>query len=408
MIELLKFLLTYSHYHAYRSYVPKAADSTVHRLYTLLDDLINSLQRDLSFDEYRLHCLANLPNVTKADKEHREIAEQLLVKAESIEIAEDAALAVLEDLGRKANAFGLASKLLDYSEGRVEYSEVEKGIASLGTSTKLQEELEFVSDDLEELYSTTVATPGLRWRLDSLNKSLGSLRKGDFGFIFARPETGKTTFLASEVSHMARQTDGDILWFNNEQEGNKVKLRVYEALFGLQLKDLTKDMGKYRTAFQKELGSRFKLNRDSEIIDRKYIEKVLANTKPALMVIDQIDKVKGFKEDRDDLMYGAIYQWARDLAKEYCPIIGVTQAGGSAEGKKWLTMDDVANAKTSKQAEADFIIGIGKQNDPTLEFVRHFNVCKNKMLGDEDTDPTMRHGHWDVLILPEHARYKDF
>ena len=49
--------------------------------------------------------------------------------------------------------------------------------------------------DLAKLHDSQVATSGLRWRLNWLNKALGSLRKGDFGFIFARPETGKTTFL---------------------------------------------------------------------------------------------------------------------------------------------------------------------------------------------------------------------
>ena len=64
-----------------------------------------------------------------------------------------------------------------------------------------------------ELYNETIATPGLRWRLGSLNRMLGSLRKGDFGFIFARPETGKTTFLASEVTNFATQLEQPILWF---------------------------------------------------------------------------------------------------------------------------------------------------------------------------------------------------
>jgi replicative DNA helicase len=87
---------------------------------------------------------------------------------------------------------------------------------------------EFVTDDIHEILNDTVRKPGLRWRLGVLNRSLGSLRKGDFGFVFARPETGKTTFLASEVSFMASQVSsnsGPILWFNNEEQGKKVKLR---------------------------------------------------------------------------------------------------------------------------------------------------------------------------------------
>jgi len=84
----------------------------------------------------------------------------------------------------------------------------------------------FVTDDIGEILDETVLTPGLRWRLTSLNKSLGSLRPGDFGFIFARPETGKTTFIADQTAFMAGQLkpeDGPILWFNNEEQGKKVR-----------------------------------------------------------------------------------------------------------------------------------------------------------------------------------------
>ncbi|MEX5624037.1 hypothetical protein ABFV62_28325, partial [Pseudomonas syringae] len=60
-----------------------------------------------------------------------------------------------------------------------------------------------MSTDLESLLSKTYDGGGLSFRLSALRKMLGPLRKGNFGFIFARPETGKTTFLASEITHMA-------------------------------------------------------------------------------------------------------------------------------------------------------------------------------------------------------------
>jgi hypothetical protein len=107
------------------------------------------------------------------------------------------------------------------------------------------------------------------------------------------------------------------------------------------------------------------------------------------------------------LKLGAIYIWARELAKEYCPVIGVCQADGSAEGQKWLTMDNVANAKTSKQAEADWILGIGKTHTDGDEYVRYLNISKNKLLGSEDTIPHMRHGRFETLIKTDIARYND-
>ena len=129
---------------------------------------------------------------------------------------------------------------------------------------------------------------------------------------------------------------------------------------------------------------------------------------PSLVVFDQLDKITGFEEDRDDLRLGAIYQWARILAKTYAPVIGVCQADGQAEGVKYLNMGHVSNAKTAKQAEADWILGIGIDSRDGHQFVRGLSLCKNKLVGDEDTDGRLRHDKWDVLINPEVARYEDF
>jgi hypothetical protein len=70
-------------------------------------------------------------------------------------------------------------------------------------------------------------------------------------------------------------------------------------------------------------------------------------------------------------------------------------------------MANVADAKTSKQAEADWILGIGKVHDTGYERLRFLHLSKNKLMGDMDTDPKMRHGRWEVLIDPEIGRYRD-
>ena len=125
-----------------------------------------------------------------------------------------------------------------------------------------------------------------------------------------------------------------------------------------------------------------------------------------MIIFDQIDKIKGFKADRNDLELKAIYQWAREIAKKYAPVIAVSQASGEAEGKLWLTMDMVDGSKTGKQGEADWILGIGKEQDNTSR-LRFLNICKNKLIGDVDTLPELRHGSTQVLIRPEVARYED-
>lgn len=297
----------------------------------------------------------------------------------------------------------------DASEGRKSLQEVLDKVSELSTQEGEscdQSEDDFVSSDLVELVRSSRSVEGLRWRADSLNKRLGSLRPGNFGFVFARPETGKTTWLASEVTFMAAQAQTPILWFNNEQVGTEVMLRCYQSALGINNINLLRDLEGNRKRYLDATKDNIKL-KDSASIHYKQVEEICKVQKPSLVVFDQIDKIKGFDSDREDLRLGSIYIWARELAKKYCPIIGVCQADGSGEGQRWLSMANVANAKTSKQSEADWILGIGRVNEPGYDNLRFMHLSKNKLWGDDDTDPKLRHDRWEMLIEPEVGRYRD-
>jgi AAA domain len=314
---------------------------------------------------------------------------------------------LLESFRKQRIAEEIAIKAVEASQGQCGYEVLTPLFKSLnGTGSQL--EIDFITDDLEQILNQVVTKEGIRWRLKSLNQSLGSLRKGDFGFVFARPETGKTTFLASEVSAMVQNgsLSGPILWLNNEEQGLKVKLRIAQACLRKTISQLLSDPQKAKVEYLAKIGDRLKVY-DSATISRSVVERMCDQLKPSLIVIDQIDKIVGFKEDRTDLEMGAIYQWARELAKGFAPVIGVCQADGTGEGQSWLTMSNVANAKTAKQAEADFIIGIGKSTAPGFEFHRYLNITKNKLMGDKDTDPAYRHAQITCLIRPELALYED-
>ena len=299
----------------------------------------------------------------------------------------------------------LAKVALDVEDGSAKIEDLMQKVNELEQEEVTDAEATSVNMDLLDLHHSQIATPGLRWRLDWLNKSLGSLRKGDFGFVFARPETGKTTFLASEMTHMITQTDGDILWFNNEEQGRKVAVRCYQAMFGVTNKELFDNKEEHYASYKDTIGNRLKIYDYEDSSSTNSIENILRATNPALIIFDQIDKIRGFKMDRHDLQLKALYQWAREIAKMHAPVIAVSQAGGSGENKLWLTMDDVDSSKTAKQGEADWILGIGKESDNTSN-MRFLNISKNKLLGDGDTLPDLRHGNAQVLIKPQIARYE--
>jgi replicative DNA helicase len=406
---LIKQLLQYNNYIQYNKYIDKTKIKEIHKeihnIYITLEDYYLTYKQDITVDELELFFYSQRPYLKETDKAiYNNLFNQLRTSEAQAELVTE----VLKQLKQRQEAFALSSLAYDVSQGKAKFIDLITFAHSLEHEEKLDEvdNTVFVSDDLGELYEKTVKQVGLRWRLTALNRMLGSLRQGDFGFIFARPETGKTTFLASEISCFAEQTVRPILWFNNEEQGSKVMLRIYQATLGLTLTELFSDLNTHKRKYHELTKGNIKLY-DSGNISRTDVERLVYQFKPSCIIFDQIDKIKGFVNDREDLRLGAIYQWARELAKEYCPVIGVCQADGSGEGQKWLTMANVANAKTAKQAEADWIVGIGKSNSDGMEYVRHLHASKNKLAGDEDSDGALRHGKVDVVIKPDIARYVD-
>lgn len=329
----------------------------------------------------------------------------LFQQLRELEVDESIVGSYLSQVRERATALAFAKSALLVADGKGSLKELQKEFSE--HSPELESEgdwkTDFVTNSYVALNKQYELESGLRWRLPSLNRALGSLRKGNFGFVFARPETGKTTFLASEISYMAEQTPQPILWFNNEQSGGEVMMRAQQGALGWTDAQMKENPQRTEDEFLKS-HSNFIIN-DNGHTTKEAVENVVRNAKPALIVFDQIDAIKGFAADRNDLELKAIYEWARWLAKEFCPVIGICQAGGSGDGKKWLTMNDVDSSKTGKQGTADWILGIGATNEPGEEYLRFLHLSKNKLHGDKDSDPQMRHGRWQVFIKPEIARY---
>jgi len=410
-LSIIKLFLTYNLWENYKDKLSvRDLPKELQPVFSVLDNYHNTNENKANLT---VADLANLlVSVSHKDKEYYlGVLEQI----QKLDVSADTTAKLIQRIiaNKQLNEISLAAH--DAKEGRMDIEQVN---SLLQKFRELQEEHKqeeqdatlFASDDLEELVEGAFKTPGLRWRLTTLNQMLGSLRKGDFGFVFARPETGKTTFLASETTFMCEQLkdeDGPILWINNEEQSDKVMLRCIQATTGCTLPQLFSDLSGYNKTFKETTKGKLKIIKDVSIIHKSTVEKLCRRYKPSLIIFDQLDKIVGFAADRDDLILGAIYQWARDLAKQYGPVIAVCQADGTGEGVKWLSMNNVSNAKTSKQTEADWILGIGKVNDPGYDSIRYLHLSKNKLLGDEDTIPDQRHGRREVLIDAQTARYKD-
>ena len=358
----------------------------------------------LSPEALKTQLFSDYPGLLLSDE--KQVYEELFQKLAETEVPEDASKTVLERLREAYLASSIEGIAHEVCEQRKPFSALLEACNTLDLPEEGVEEGDYADLDLGKALTKRQAAGELNWRLKYLRKSLGPLRKGDFGFIFARPESGKTTFLISEVCYFLAQTERPILWFANEEEATGIISRMYSALLAVPISTILAAPASYVDEFLQKGGSKIRLCDNAGIRKGQLYQKV-RDEEPALVIIDQLDKVHGFDAERHDLLMKAKYQWARELAKEYCPVIGVCQAGGTAEGKMWLDFNDVDSSHTAKQGEADWIMGIGKSNNDDLKSIRYLNVLKNKLLGGPDSVPELRHSKTQVKINLERFIYED-
>ena len=266
----------------------------------------------------------------------------------------------------------------------------------------------FVSTNIDELVQCVDENAGLFWRLGCLNKSIGPIGIGVLGGIIGRKETGKTAFWVSEVANFLPQISDDeqVAIFFNEEQGRAVMWRLYSAITGMTYVEILGNQKKARELFHAGGGSKLRF-KDAPTHDEASIRKTLDTLHPAVIVIDSFDKLKGFKADRKDLELGAAYKFGREVAKTYAPVIAISQADAGGFNKKYLTELDMADSKTAKPAELDFLIGIGRTDDAGYEYVRYLNIPVNKLPSSQYKDEKDRHGKFQTIIVPELSIYKD-
>lgn len=409
-VIVLKYLLNKEHYNNYYRFISKDkykySNKFLYKIYCALETAHDSVEKqELSPEDLRVVLHAEYP-VHKEDEAL--YFDKIFENLKNTDV-DGALVATLFDQYRKQTlAQELAIKAVDVAQGKGEFTDLQQFLESNAkTVTEIPDDVEeFQTTSLSDILSTEKLEGGLKWPLETLNKIFGRLRKGDFGFVFARPEGGKTTFVLFVVASFLKQCKGNVLWVNNEQRGTAVILRLYSAFFGKTEQQIRANVAFYESEFKKQVGDRFKFL-DSPYADRKRIDELCEKLQPEVIVFDQLDKVRGFDAERNDLVLKDKYQWARELAKLYGPVIGICQAGGSAEHKQYLDMNDVADSHTGKQGEADWMLGIGQSKEIGFENVRYIHACKNKLPSDDLCDPLLRHAKTEIMLNAETAEYVD-
>jgi replicative DNA helicase len=248
-----------------------------------------------------------------------------------------------------------------------------------------------------------VGKGGFNWRLNCLNDALGPLRQGDFIVVGTRPDTGKTTLLASESTFIATQDERPVLWLNNEEGGKKVLRRIIQSALGWPTHKMESEAASAAAEYNKLYGRDDKfIVYDNAYISTKDVEALCKKYNPCLIIFDQLWKIKGYDTENEVTRLTMLFNWGREIAKAYAPVITVHQADGTAEGQKWIDMSQLYMSKTGIQGEADAIITMGRT--PETGNSRYLYVPKNKMSGSV---PHLRNGKFELEIIGDTARFRE-
>lgn len=271
-------------------------------------------------------------------------------------------------------------------------------------------DIDFIRDDIGDLLAEEVSDAGWRWRLECMNNSVRGLRPGDFGIIAGRPDKGKTTFIASELTHLSSQLPPGqpAVWLNNEGPGKRIIPRLYQAALGLKVSELIthNNTGRLKKMYTDVMGfiDRIRVI-DIHNADCFTVEAIVERNNPGIVVYDMIDNIRGFGDAaRTDLGLERMYQWGRELAVKHGHAgLATSQISNEGDGLQFPTLGMLKDSKTGKQGACDFQLMIGASNDPGLAGVRYLGMPKNK-LRREGAAPDPRA---TVKYDPQRARYED-
>ena len=245
---------------------------------------------------------------------------------------------------------------------------------------------DFLHYDISKLLELDKNDSGVRWRLDCLNQSMRPLRLGDFGILAGRPDKGKTSFIASELSFMAHQIpeDRNILWLNNEGVGSRIYPRLFQAALGATVPEMIvlDRANALMPAYISKVGRWDRIRvKDIHGMDNYTVERIIEANNAEIVVYDMIDNIRGFgTESRTDQRLEEMYKWGRDCAVQMGHI-GIATSQISVEGDNLMfpAMSMLKDSKTGKQGACDFQIMVGSKNDPGYANVRWISVPKNKL-----------------------------
>lgn len=244
--------------------------------------------------------------------------------------------------------------------------------------------------DLELALEYVDRSKGMQWRCEKLrNHFNGGLINGDLILIAGYSNVGKSSFLASELGYMAQQLRGDdkILWLTNEDSHKAYVTRLYCSVLERPLSLIKDNLDKAKQWYTNKLHGdpNRVIIQDIQGWHVKDIERLIKSMKPKMLAIDMLDNVNGFdkfaNKDGAGERYQRLYQWAREMATQHCPILVTTQTNRNGSDTMYPPITELRQSGVDKQGAAKVVIMIGALEGQ--EHIRYLSTPKFKLEGSQ-------------------------
>lgn len=402
--QILKALLSNEFFTTHKTRVRASLfEDEIQDLFKVISQAHEKYTHDLTEDEVLALWKKDNPVSTRAEISAVEDLIDSVRRAPVL--SEDVAGDVIEGLWKRETGRQIANLGIELAEGNDEAIKRLERMMERSKEGFLPDDFGLpTTKDISELLKMTGDDQRWKFNIETLSRHVYGIGPGEFGIVFATPETGKSAFVVSICSGPGGfcEQGAKVLYLGNEEDTRRTMLRVIQSWSGLNRLEIAQDPRKAAdrfTAIRDRID--MKDTQDWSLDDAEaYIEKM----KPDVVVIDQGDKIHingNFAASHEKLR--ELYRRFRELAKRYnCALFVVSQASADAKGKTRLSPFEMEGSKIGKFAESDLIIGIGKMDsndveDTETDFARYLTVGKNKLSG--------WHGTIVCQIQPDISRY---
>lgn len=354
-------------------------------VFNLISDAQKRYETDLTPPD--LLALWKAQNPTATEASYAAMAEEIQEVTNSLPLTQTVARDVIQELWQQEVGREIAELGIKISEGQVDGMRLLKDlVARTDQNFVIDDYGDPTTDDLDLLLAEVSNDNRWSFNITTLNRRLYGIGPTDFYIVAARPETGKTAFLASICAAPLGfcWQGAKVLWIGNEEATTKVKLRAYQSCTGLTKEAIPQNKEFARSEYAKIRDNL--IMKDTQDWDLEKIEGYIRKINPNIVILDQADKINisgSFPSTHEKIR--ELYRQLREVAKRhYCGVIAVCQAGLTAEGRTRVDFSDLENSRTGKAAECDVCIGIGLQPVPEgqdPDYTRFLTISKNKVSG---------------------------